>query len=225
METVNMEFVTFQRFGQKEEVLSFSEILKQNKIDSFVEDSGGSLDSTLGNSQFAIEYALKVKKSDFDKVEALFSAISKEGIENIDEDYFLFQFSNEELKDVLIKKDEWGYDNYDLAQKILSDRGIAISKQEIDSLQKERLIELAKPEKIQTGWVIVGYICAVFGGFLGILTGWYLMTLKKTLPDGERVYSYLPSDRKHGKKIFITSIVFAIVLITVWIFKTFKFIE
>ncbi|WP_300567136.1 hypothetical protein, partial [Flavobacterium sp.] len=203
-----MDFLTFQRFGEKEEALYFSEILKQNNIDSFIEDSGNSLDSNLGNSQFAIEYALKVKKSDFEKARMLSDEISEKQLDEVDEDYFLFDFSEAELKDVIFKKDEWGDFNFALAIKILKDRGIDISSEQIDDLQNERLVELSKPEEKQTTLLILGYVFAVLGGLLGVLTGLYLMTLKKTLPNGERVYSYLPSDRKHGKKIFILGLVF-----------------
>lgn len=214
-----MEFLTFQRFDKKEDVLSFSEILKQNDIDSVIEDTGNSLDSNLGNSQFAIEYHLKVKKSDFEKARKLSQEISEKELEEVDKDYFLFGFSNEELNDVILKKDEWGDFNFALALKILGDRGQGITQEQINDLEKERLIELAKPAGIQKEWVFFGYVFAVLGGVLGMLTGWYLMTLKKTLPNGEVVYSYLPSDRKHGKKIFAIGIVFSIICTGIWLAK------
>jgi hypothetical protein len=210
-----MEFLNFQKFDKKEDILSFSEILKENGIDSMIEDTGNSLDSNFGNSQFSIEYFLKVKKSDFEKAGSLAQEISEKELEEVDADYFLFRFSNEELNDVILKKDEWGDFNYSLARKILKDRGVEVSSEQIENLQKERLIELSKPEKIQSEWIFMGYLFAVLGGLLGILTGWYLMTLKKTLPNGEVVYSYIPADRKHGKRIFVLGLFFGIVLLTI----------
>jgi hypothetical protein len=57
------------------------------------------------------------------------------------------------------------------------------------------------------GWIIVGYITAFLGGVLGIFIGWHLLSFKKTLPDGQRVYEYDTNARKHGQKILIIGIV------------------
>lgn len=210
-----MEFLNFQKFDKKEDVLSFSEILKENGIDSLIEDTGNSLDSNFGNSQFSIEYLLKIKKSDFEKAGNLAQEISERELNEVEEDYFLFDFSDTELKDVILKKDEWGNFNSSLAQKILKDRGVEVTSEQIESLHEERLIQLSQPEKIQSEWIFMGYFFAVLGGLLGVLTGWYLMTLKKTLPNGETVYSYVPSDRKHGKRIFVIGLVFLTIFIII----------
>ncbi|MGH2664256.1 hypothetical protein [Flavobacterium sp.] len=214
-----MEFLTFQRSGKKEDLLSLSEILKENNIDSLIEDTGNSLDSNLGNSQFAIEYLLKVKKSDFEKARKLSEEISERELDEVEEDYFLFGFSEVELEEVVFKKDEWGDFNFALALKILKERGVEITPEQIKNFEGKRLIELSKPEEKQTEWIFFGYVFAVLGGFLGVLTGWYLLTLKKTLPNGERVYSYSTSDRKHGKRIFCIGIVFLIIWSVIWIAK------
>ena len=210
-----MEFLNFQKFDKKEDVMSFSEILKENGIESLIEDTGNSLDSNFGNSQFSIEYLLKIKKSDFEKAGDLAQEISEKELNDVEEDYFLFDFSDTELKDVILKKDEWGNFNSSLAQKILKDRGVEVTSEQIESFQEERLIQLSQPEKIQSEWIFMGYFFAVLGGFLGVLTGWYLMTLKKTLPNGETVYSYVPSDRKHGKRIFVIGLVFLTIFIVI----------
>ena len=82
------------------------------------------------------------------------------------------------------------------------------------SLKKERLKQLAKPEENQKPWIIGGYIFSFLGGFLGMIIGYFLWTSKKTLPNGERVHSYIEKDRKHGKYIFyIGVIIFPISLI------------
>lgn len=50
--------------------------------------------------------------------------------------------------------------------------------------------------------------------------GWHLYTLKKTLPNGEKVFIYNNQDRKHGWKIFIlgiTGLIFwMIILLLIW---------
>ncbi|MGX7668670.1 hypothetical protein [Flavobacterium pedocola] len=208
-----MEFLIYKKFDKKEDALYFSDILKDNGIEVMLEDTGSSLDSSFGNSAFAIEYILKIQKDFFNKADQLFNEVSKSEIEAIDEDYYLFQYSNDELRDVIVKKDEWGDFNYNLALKILNDRGVEVSAGQIEDARKERLTELSKPEKDQGIWVVIGYFFALLGGLLGIFIGWHLLTFKKTLPNGEKVHNYSAKDRNHGKRIFILGIVSAVLMV------------
>ncbi|WP_236262991.1 hypothetical protein [Aggregatimonas sangjinii] len=77
----------------------------------------------------------------------------------------------------------------------------------LNSLKKERIKQLAKPEENQKAWIFCGYVFAIFGGFLGLIIGYFLWTAEKTLPDGNKVYSYSEKDRKHGKTIFFISVI------------------
>lgn len=85
-------------------------------------------------------------------------------------------FSNEELFEILEKSDEWSKFDYVLAQKLLKERGQDINENMLESLKRQRIRELAKPEENQKGWINAGYIFAVLGGLLGILFGWHLNT-------------------------------------------------
>lgn len=89
----------------------------------------------------------------------------------------------------------------------MTERGKNIDSDVLASLKKERLQILAKPEEPQKSWITVGYIFSILGGFLGIIIGYLLWTSKKTLPNGERIYSYNENDRKHGKTIFILGLI------------------
>src|SRR5690606_8199742 len=123
-------------------------------------------------------------------------------------------FSNEELYEILLKSDEWNAFDYTLAQKILIHRGKSIDKELLNTLKKERLKDLAKPEGNQKSWIIGGYIFSIFGGLLGLIIGYFLWTSNKTLPNGQKVFSYSENDRRHGKYIFFIGLIIApIVLI------------
>jgi hypothetical protein len=52
-----------------------------------------------------------------------------------------------------------------------------------------------------------GYISAFLGGVIGIAIGLNLWTMKKTLPNGERVYVYNENDRNHGKIMTVVGII------------------
>ena len=121
----------------------------------------------------------------------------------------MFEFTNEELYEVLLKSDEWNAFDYSLAQKILIQKGKSIDKELLNTLKNERLKDLAKPEGNQKPWIISGYIFSILGGFLGLIIGYSLWTSKKTLPNGQKVNSYSENDRMHGKYIFYIGLIIA----------------
>lgn len=207
-------FLTYQKFINKDAAIELAEILKSNNINYLIEDHSAPFEPTFVNNELTKEYRIKILQKDFSKADSLLLKISMTEIENVDEDHYLFEFSDEELMEILSKSDEWSKFDYLLAQKILKHRGHEVNDKLLQSLRKQRIEELAKPGDNQNAWIIVGYISALLGGLLGIFIGWHLLSHKKTLPNGERVYGYSVGDRKHGKRILILGFVF----LFIWIF-------
>lgn len=101
----------------------------------------------------------------------------------------------------------------------MNERGNEITNKQINELKKQRIIELSKPEEEKNIYIIIGYISALLGGLLGVFIGWHLLTYKKTLPNGNRIYAYSENDRKHGNRILILGAVFIVVWILYRILK------
>lgn len=200
------EFITYERFATIPELKEFVDLLKANNIPYELEDDVEIFDVSFANNKHNRDYRIKLYPEDFETVTELRNAIAASELEQIDPTYYLFGFTDEELIDLISKQDEWSPFDFQLAQKILKDRGREISEKEIHELREWRIRELAEPEKHETGWIIVGYIFAILGGLIGLIIGWYIVSAKKNLPNGERVYTYNESDRKHGKRILIIGI-------------------
>lgn len=213
------EFVIFQKFNTESQALDFGSLLTENKIEFLIENISINFDPILSNNEFGKEYCVKIKQNNFEKANDILSEKAKTEINEIQDDYYLLSFSNEELIDVIEKSDEWNKFDVELAHKLLKERGNEITTEQINELKKQRLIELSKPEEGQDVYIIIGYVCAILGGLLGIFIGWHLSTYKKTLPNGNRIYAYTENDRKQGGRILILGIVF----IVIWIlFKVLK---
>ena len=131
----------------------------------------------------------------------------RENLNNVDENYYLYEFSDEELIEIVLKKEEWNKFDYLLAQKILKDKGKEINSDLLNVIEKQKIEELTREEKLPKMWIYFGYFFAVIGGFLGVLIGYYIMTYKRTLSNGESVYLYKKEDRKQGQNILICSII------------------
>ena len=216
------EFLTFQKFNDKEALLELETLFNDNNIEYLIEDASANFDPSFANSELSKEFRIKLKKQDFEKADNLLQQISLSQIDSVDKDYYLFNFTDLELMEVITKRDEWGHLDFILAQKILKERGKEIKPEVVELLKKQRLEELAKPEENQKAWIYAGYITAVLGGFLGIFIGWHLSTYKKTLPNGDRVYGYSQSDRKHGNRILIIGVICFFVGLTYRISTTMK---
>jgi len=204
---MNNTFVTFQRFSDPELATATAEKLKENNLEVQLE-GGKFLDPSFpGTNSLDADIELKLKQTDFAKAENILESFYNTSIESVDKDYYLFQFTTAELKEVIFKPDEWGKFDYQLAQKLLKEKGIYISEEEISALKNQRTKQLAEPEKVSPRWIIAGYAAAFFGGFIGIIFGWIVAYSRKTLPDGSKVFTYGEKYRRHGRRIFQLSLV------------------
>jgi len=77
------------------------------------------------------------------------SQTTKAEINEVEKDYYLLSFSDEELIDVIAKSDEWNKFDVELAQKILKEKGKEVTEQQITQIKQQRIEELSKPEEGQ----------------------------------------------------------------------------
>ena len=209
------QYSIFRKFRSIEEAMDIKALLASNDINCIIDDNVPTVDITFAGSTLNNQVEIRIKQNDFDNAESVLEQYSKTLISDVDKDYYLFEFTNDELYEVLLKSDEWSSFDYTLAQHILSERGKPIDKDLLSSLKKQRLAHLAKPEGNQKPWIIGGYFFSIIGGFIGLIIGYFLWTAKKTLPNGQKVYSYSAKDRTHGKYIFYIGLIF-FPLILLW---------
>ncbi len=201
-------FVVFRKYSSLQQAKEVSAILKENGIEIHFTDNIPQVDSNVMGTSYSIEYEVKIKSSDFTKAEKILSENAEKQINQLEKDHYIFSFSDEELYEILLKPDEWNEMDYAMAKKILENKGKSIDESMLHSLKKQRISDLAKPEENQQSWIYAGYFFAIIGGFLGIVIGYVLTTSKKTLPNGERVFSYSEKDRNSGRTILYLSLVF-----------------
>ncbi|QEC76649.1 hypothetical protein [Mucilaginibacter ginsenosidivorax] len=206
--------ILYKRFNDAALANALVDVLEEGDIEYDMEESTPSFDPGFRSNDLTVEYSIKINPGDFERANQLLNDKEQENVNHVDKDHYLFDFTDAELTDVLAKADEWSPFDYQLARKILIDRGVAISENVLSDLKSDRLEELRKPEKPQNAWIIFGYIISFAGGVFGIFIGWHLSHYKKTLPDGEQVYGYDENDRKQGERIYYLSIaVFVLAII------------
>jgi len=224
------ELLTFQKIKDPEVAKDLEEKLSEAGIYFETETEDKFFDPSFSGDVIKREINIKISPSDFAKANKAMDEYYKLQVEHVGRDHYLFDFSDEELKEILAKSDEWGHLDYQLAQFILKERGKEVNTEMLESLKQRRKKELSKPEKSQHWLAIWGYFAVAIspflnnmprlaGFFLAIFIGWILSNGKRTLPDGDVVYMYGQSDRLQGKIIMVAG---TLLLIAFYIFSLYS---
>ncbi|MCU7613690.1 hypothetical protein N0B16_04500 [Chryseobacterium sp. GMJ5] len=221
----------FRKSIDKFIIEEIASILQNHSIPYEIIDNEKDFDPSFISNPGKIEYQILISRDDFDIADQLISDYFTHEV-TIPEGYYLLEYSDEELMEIILKKDEWNEFDYQAAKNILQNRGKVISQEEIVMMNKKRLETLQdgyeNPKEVES-YIITGYIFAVIGCLVSLLWGMLIFVsyaialaiikLKKQLPNGERVYYFNEKDRKHGKRILVLSILFTVFWLAIYIIK------
>lgn len=221
----NIDYSTFKRFIHREEAEDLVLFLKEHDIHCRLKDNTMHFDASFSNNPMLNDFHVEVASQDFLRADELLQTEMQKYIEEIEPDYYLFSFSDDELLEIVRKRDEWSSFDFVLAKKLLNQRGIELDSVTIQENFENRVEELRLDEKATQWMVLGGYLAAfsvIFLVFLpefaipfALLMGVTLRFRYKTLPTGEKVSFYDVSSRKHGLIIIVLSILFSIVALFV----------
>jgi len=209
------DYQTFQKFNDPQLAQTIAGQLSELGIPSGIVDENPNFNPSFVTNVVEPTIHLKLRSGDFDRAHEALEKYYRQHVHDVDPDYYLLSFSNEELKDIIAKPDEWGHFDYALAKQLLAERGQAITHDEAEDIRQQRIRELSRPERTHMGWIILGYFCAILGGLFGLIIGYTFAYTKKTLPDGRTVPVYPHWARNHGRRIFFLSIAATLVWVTV----------
>jgi hypothetical protein len=199
--------ISLRFYETKEKAEEIQQFLFQQEINSKIFEHSDNLGREFVGESPSFKYELLIHEKDHRKASQLLKASALNELNDIDPNYFLFDYSNDELIEILVEQDEWSELDILISEKILSERGVIVDEEELALNRQRREEELAAPEKKQLGWVIFGYVCVIMIPFVGIITGVSLWKTRKRLPNGNKVPYYDTTVRKNGQIIFYASIV------------------
>jgi len=192
------------------------ELGEQRKIliNGGIEVSGGSIVS--GNPDLGEVYGaqnsgpteevINVRRKDFRAARALLE--DEFGKIPLPENHYLHDFSDEELKDLLVDQDAWSPFDVAHARKIANVRGLNLDELNEES---EKLSALRKEGKTAPTWLLVlGWVTVFTGGLFGVGIGWSLVYMVDKTPEGDYP-TYNEKTREMGKKMLSSGIVMMIV--------------
>lgn len=192
------EFKTFMSVTDAVIADEMIKILEAHKIAYKLQDTSKDFDASFANNGAKDSFLLMLHPNDFDKASEVLEENTKLEIDEIDPQHPLFDFSTDELKDVVKNYDEWHPADVKLAKHLLEKENIVVENSEIKEQQNQKKIVAHAKEKSSLLTLAMGYIFCLMGGIAGIGIAIFLMTGKRTMPDGTKKYIYSKSDRVHG---------------------------
>lgn len=201
--------VTFQTSLSYEQIELISNVLKTREISHKIVENKPVVDHSFANNQIETVFHIQLAPEDFDAAE---QALSEElaPVDTIEDDHYLHSFSIEELKEIIEKADEWSLADVQLARGLLKEKGIHYTDEELLTIKEKRYEELAKPEQHKVFTFAMIVVLLVFHAFTGVIGGWYFISSKKTLPNGQQVHMYDENTRKRGLYLLLIGIVLTI---------------
>lgn len=195
-------FLTFQKFPTQGDAVWMLEIFKAEGIEYVVENGAPPVDVTFVGQPLQQEILLKVKQADFSRAHAALEAQAESVVEELDGGYYLFAFETEELEEVLIQVGSWSHLDAVLARKLLHQRGISYTDEELESKRAAYLRNIRATRPVSPLLIVAGYFMAIMGGFGAFFYGYHLKSAKKTDPTGKLFYMFDANTRQHGKRMF-----------------------
>ena len=244
----NEDFETFRVSNEREQIDFIAKILDDNDIEYDI-DYGAPVDGGILSGSVAVDYYLKIARTDFEKVEALLQQANGEtDASSIDENHPFFAFSKEELTDVVRQPYEWDTTDYQLALQILKKQGVTFTDDEIQRYKDEHIARLAQPRS-NNGVVGFGYFLTIFGILINFLALYHIFNkeeitplysimaglawmiglvmgksclVTKILPNGKKVPVFNEKCHHHGRRIMLLSFVLlaiTVVQFALWLLK------
>jgi hypothetical protein len=201
------KYLTFAKFDSATEAEDLCQFFDKYSIKYVIEREKGILDKILVGETFDHLILLKIKNDDFKRAGELIRTEYTIDLSKVDNEYYLFRFSNDELLSVFNSNDGWNYFDVALSKKLLDQRNITIFKPEgnANSLFSNQV-------RLANYVLIIEYIVSLSFGFVGIVIGVATLSAKKTSQSGQRIDFYDSWTRKNAIIILLIGIIRSLVL-------------
>ena len=208
----------YRIFELKEEVDDVEQLLIINDFKYFIQESNDISDK---------KYLLQLKPQDFEKVDKLCESLVEIDFEILPKDYYLLEYTNEELTDIISNRSEWSEFDYVLATKILEKRNIIIDDHRFpNNSEKNEYVDLSVNESINSSFIngnfALSYFLAIFFGPYFLIRYFIIISAKERLEDGNLVFKYDKKIRSHAIVICFLGLLSTLFWLIIFKYNYFK---
>lgn len=207
------DYITYKKFTDLDSAEEVCELLRNNKIGYHLLDSSHSYVKFAGYSEIDPGILINIQSEDFAKADVILDSYYFKEIEKVDKTHYIFEFSDDELKEILKNPYDWGSLDFQLAKKLLKDKGFEYSESYIEDRKSERIRKLSEVRKVSTYKLVIGYIFTILLPALSLIIGLLIINTRNVLPNGQKLNAYRDIDRIHGKIMVAISIIWAAIIV------------
>lgn len=202
--------IIYRTFYDQEEANRFAQKFLERNVPARVALNSTAFDLTFAGNMPRNEYQLLIDGHDRARAWAMELKEAEGLAAAVDSDHYLFEFQDDELMNVLEEGEAWSALDSLLAQRILKERGIEVTLEELFRRNAARHEVMNAPEQAGRTLIAAGYAFSLLGAVLGLAIGLYLRHSTKTLTNGERAPHYRASDQIHAKRMVALALASAI---------------
>ncbi|MEM6725073.1 MAG: hypothetical protein AAF598_13630, partial [Bacteroidota bacterium] len=199
----------YRDFMNGEEAEHYINLLDEANIPYKVEGTGVLIDTAIVGNTLLPKVILKLKRHDFKNANRLFANPFKDKTYADFKGNYLDQFTDEELKEILLNPDEWSVENVEVARIILRGRGIHLADEKIEAYRTEKFETLRTGKAADPTWMTI-YFCCILGGIFtspfvtlaGLGMVYFYGFGQSNDPDGQPYYHFDQKTRKIGRLLF-----------------------
>ncbi|MCB0759950.1 MAG: hypothetical protein KDC12_00410 [Flavobacteriales bacterium] len=160
-------------------------------------------------------HQIHIPSDQVDRADQLVEERANKELESVDKDYFIFSFSEEELREVIIKSHEWSPLDVALAVKILKDKGVELDVEDVKAVRNKHQEASARQTSLSSGNTVLLYISAL-GAIVGIIAGAYVLLASIQTYLGHTIKKYDNHSRRHGRITLALSVFFTCLYFLMW---------
>lgn len=206
-------YEVFKSFYDEQQAIALQQFLQSRGIDAVIVRNRPVVDKVLTGDGLEKDIFIKIDPDNFDHANRIIDEQIEQNLSQIDPDYYLFSFADDELFEIVQKADEWSNQDVVLARRILKDRGYDLSEKQVKDIRSTRIRELAVQEEDSPWWTYIGFLAAFSMPIIGLIMGLSILQSRKLLPDGRKIPTYNPRARSRGRGLIILSSV----TLTIWL--------
>lgn len=209
-------FETYQTYASVEQAKEVITLLKKARIPYSLEKPILQIDPLITGSIMLPAAVLRIPGTCFTQVNEMLEAKATAEMEtgNDDNTYYLYEYSDKELLEVVANIDEWHMNDVILAKVILKNRGISLSENEINTLRAKHLTEIRKPKKGKHVWMLITLIACFIAAYLFTFVilvfslgwGYYYWQDTTVDPEGKKFKTFDQETRNIGIAMMATSV-------------------
>jgi hypothetical protein len=139
------KFIEFQKFPDMQDASELLTLLKNNNIPYQIDDSGQRF--SLVSNPLDNFVVVKIQEENIQKTNELLSIKEDKDFEKIEDDHYLYTFSDEDIIDAIANQSEWSNLEIKIANKIAKERNLELTAETLNKAKRKKLKEIVNEEQ------------------------------------------------------------------------------